>query len=139
MKPELQNGISLAFIGDSYYDLKIREYLLMSGITKANELHKTQIKYSSGKAQCMIVDRMIGDDFLTDEEIDFYKKGRNANSNQRRNSISITEYKRATGFEALIGYLYLIRNFDRLEKIISKSIEIVNGVENENIRNKSSK
>ncbi len=129
MKPELQNGISLAFIGDSYYDLKIREYLLESGITKANILHRTQVKYSSGKAQCMIVDKLLEEEFLNEEEVNYYKKGRNANSNQKRNSISITEYKRATGFESLIGYLYLCKNYDRLDEIINRSIEIVNEVE----------
>ncbi len=129
MRPELQNGISLAFVGDSYYDLMIREYLLNKGITKPNELHRTQIKYSSGKAQCMIVDKLLEENYLSDEEITYYKKGRNANSNQKRNSISVTEYKRATGFESLIGYLYLSRNYGRLEEIINRSIEIVNGVE----------
>ncbi len=129
MRAELQNGISLAFVGDSYYDLKIREYLLNKGITKPNELHRAQIKYSSGKAQCMIIDVLLQEGYLTGDEINYYKKGRNANSNQKRNSISVMEYKRATGFESLLGYLYLCKNYDRLDEIIKKSIDVVNGVE----------
>jgi len=124
----LENGLSLAYIGDAIYELKIREYLLSQGSFIVNDLHKKAICYTQANAQANIIDYLIKD--LTEEEIDYFKRGRNAQTNHKPKSASINVYHKATGFEALLGYLYLIKNNDRLNELINKSIDFINDKNN---------
>ena len=120
----LENGLTLAYIGDAVYELKIREYLLSKGETTVNLMHKNAIKYTSAKSQSEIVDSIMP--ILTDTEIEYYKRGRNSGGTHKPKNSSLNDYRKATGFESLIGYLYLIKNNDRLDEIMSISIEFIN-------------
>lgn len=117
---------SLAYIGDGIYELYIRKYLVLKSKETANMLHKKAIRYVSAKAQEYIVNTMFENKFIKDEEIAIYKRGRNADSNTVPKNTDLSTYKKATGFEALIGVIYLQNDIARLEEIIYKSIEITN-------------
>ena len=122
MDAKLMNGLSLAHIGDAYFEIMVRNYLLESGLTKVNELHKKAIKFTSGAAQARFIDNFISNNILSETEIEIYKKGRNSATSHRKN-LSGAEYQKATGFEALIGYLYLEKEMDRLDYLFSLMIE----------------
>lgn len=113
------SGLSLAYIGDAVYEVYIREQLIKKGIEKPNHLHKTATKYVSAKAQAMLMKVMLeSDDFLTPEEKSVYKRGRNAKSVTSAKNTDIITYRVSTGFEALIGYLHLQQNEERLLQIL---------------------
>lgn len=114
----------LAYLGDTVYESYIREHLIrQNNQRKVNDLHKLAIKYVKAKAQADIIHEIEKD--LTDEERRIYKRGRNQKSNTSPKNADIIDYKHATGFEALIGYLYLNNESDRLKYIIEKGIEII--------------
>lgn len=114
----------LAYLGDTVYESYIREHLIrQNNQRKVNDLHKRAIKYVKAKAQADIIHEIEKD--LTDEERRIYKRGRNQKSNTSPKNADIIDYKHATGFEALIGYLYLNNESDRLKYIIEKGIEII--------------
>lgn len=117
------NGLTLAYLGDAYYELEIRNHLIKKGFTKVKELHNYAVKFTSGTAQAHIIEQMILDNYLLEEEITIFKRGRNNSSSGRKN-IDAKTYTTATGFEAVVGYLY-INNQDRLNDFISKSIQII--------------
>ena len=117
------NGLTLAYIGDAVYELYIREYVVNQGYTKVNKLHKEVIKYTSGNAQARFMHYFLENNILTDEEITYFKRGRNSHVNSSRKNMELKDYLDATGFEALIGYLYLSNNLERLNELITISIE----------------
>jgi ribonuclease-3 family protein len=118
MNYDLLTGADLAFIGDAYFELYIRNYVLHKGYTKLNDLHTQSVKYVSRTSQSKIINALLSE--LTEEEISIFKRGRNFNYKNTDG-----EYVNASGFEALIGYLYLKQNKDRLEYLVSRSIEII--------------
>ncbi len=118
-----ENGLTLAYIGDAVYELKIREYLLSLGEQKVNDMHKNAIKYTCAKSQADFIDSYLINLSATEEEI--YKRGRNSGGTHKPKNASLNDYRKATGFEALIGYLFLIKNEDRLNEIVTKSIEFL--------------
>ena len=111
------NPITLAYIGDAVYELYIREYLIKEGIVKVNELQKMSLKYVSAVSQRKHVEALISNKLLTDEEIEIYKRGRNAHGGKAKNTDIVT-YKIATGLECLIGKLYLNKNEKRIKEIM---------------------
>ena len=114
----------LAYLGDTFYESYIREHLIRQNINrKVNNLHKLAIQYSKAKAQATIIHEL--EDELTEEEMKIFKRGRNQNSHTAPKNADIIDYKYATGFEALIGYLYLSEDKERLEYIVKKGIEII--------------
>ena len=119
MDAKTLNGLSLAYIGDAVFETYVRKHMINQGYTKVNALHKHVIKYTSGGAQAQLIHKLINDGILSEEEISIYKRGRNSSVNTSRKNISLAEYLDATGFEALIGFLYLSENIARLEEIIS--------------------
>lgn len=114
---------TLAYIGDSVYELYVREHIVKNSREVASKLHKKTIKYVSAKAQEYIINNIY--EILTEEEKDVYKRGRNASSNTVPKNTDVVVYKKATGFEALIGYLYLTKQNRRLQDIIRESIRII--------------
>lgn len=120
MKIDNINNLAMAYLGDAVFELYIREYLLRKNIVKVNELQKEAIKYVSAKNQVRLLDKI--NEFLTLEELEIIKKGRNAKSHKAPKNTDILTYKHATGFETLIGYLYL-NNKQRLDEIINKILE----------------
>ncbi len=114
----------LAYLGDTVYESYIREHLIRQNINrKVNNLHKLAIQYSKAKAQATIIHEL--EDELTEEEMKIFKRGRNRKSHTAPKNADIIDYKYATGFEALIGYLYLSEDKARLEYIVKKGIEII--------------
>lgn len=118
MVNELMESKVLAFLGDAVYELFIREHLINKGLCKVNDLQNECIKYVSAERQCYFIDRMIENNFLSSEEIDIFKRGRNASSHSSR-STDIVTYKKSTGLESVIGYLYLNKNYDRILEIMN--------------------
>ena len=119
MDANLYNGLSLAYIGDAVFELYVRKHALATGVTKVNNLHKKVVEYTRGEAQAKIIKEFISNNVLTEEEISIYKRGRNSHVNSNRKNIDLANYLDATGFEALIGYLYLKGNVERLEELIN--------------------
>ena len=120
---KLLNGSDLAYIGDAYYELYVRLYLLNKGITKPNDLHKKAINYVSSLSHNKIIEVLF--DELTIEEQEIYKKGRNYNYHHKSKSSKLSEYLASSGYEALIGWLYLSKNQERLDYLLDKSIKII--------------
>ncbi len=115
---------TLAFIGDAIYNVYIRCYLAGNSNEKTGLLHKESIKYVSAKGQSNIIEEI--QEKLTDEEKLVYKRGRNTNIANVSKNVDVISYKRATGFEALLGYLYVKGNKKRLEEIINICISKFN-------------
>lgn len=114
----------LAYLGDTVYESYIREYLITKNPNnKVNALHKTAIKYVNANAQSKVIHRIEAE--LNEDELRIFKRGRNQKSNTAPKNMDIVDYKHATGFEALIGYLYLDKQIDRLEEIVRKGIKII--------------
>lgn len=122
----LLNGLALAYVGDAIYEIYIREHLVQIGYTRPNQLHKTATKYVSAKAQSSLMHEMLEEEnFLTEEEVTMYKRGRNAKSHTSAKNADIVTYRTSSGFEALMGYLHLSKQTERLEAVISWCIHKV--------------
>ncbi|MCL2559621.1 MAG: ribonuclease III [Turicibacter sp.] len=124
MKIEEMNASMLAFVGDSYYDLKVRERLIRSGVNKSNRFHKLAVFYVSANAQSKILHQLINEEFLQDDELDVVRRGRNAKSKSIPKNTDMIVYRQSTAFEALIGYLYLKGDTQRLDEVVERSFEI---------------
>lgn len=117
------NGSDLAYIGDAYFELFVRTYLLTKGITKPKELHKLCTKYVCAKSHAIVIKSIL--DKLSTEEIDIFHRGRNYNYKHTSKSSNKSEYLLSSGFEALIGYLFITNKSARLEEILSDAISII--------------
>lgn len=117
------NIITIAYLGDAIYEVYIRNYLIKKNIVKVDELQKEAIKYVSAKGQAKILNYLIDNNILTEKELDIVKRGRNYKRSTHPKNTDIITYKKSSGFEALIGYLYLENNITRLEEIL-KYIEV---------------
>ncbi len=113
-----------AYMGDAVYEAFVRECVINQGLCNNGLLHKKSVKFVSAKAQCSILKEL--ENFLTEEENDIVRRGRNANPHSKAKNTDIVEYKYATGFEALIGFLHLSEQKERLNEILKKCAEIVN-------------
>lgn len=124
----LINGIALAFEGDAVYSMYIRRHLIFQGQTKPNQLHRLATKYVSAKAQAMLITKMLEAQLLTEKEEEIYKRGRNANTNTKAKNTDLITYKMSTGFEAVMGYLHMTEQIERMEELINWCIETVEKV-----------
>lgn len=115
----LINGIALAFEGDAVYSMYVRRHLIFEGQTKPNQLHRLATRYVSAKAQAKLINLMLEENLLTEKEQEIYKRGRNANSNTKAKNTDIVTYKMSTGFEAVMGYLHMTEQIDRLEELVA--------------------
>jgi ribonuclease-3 family protein len=111
-------SLALAYLGDSVYEVYIREYLLNKGICHVKDLQKEATNFVSAKNQTKFLNMLMDNNILSDEEKDIVMRARNQHSNHKPKNTDIITYKYATGFEALIGYLY-IHNQDRLNEIMN--------------------
>lgn len=115
--PAQMSGLSLAFIGDSVYDVLVRSYVLSQGEATVAGLHKKAVDYANASFQAKAAETIA--DILTGEEAAVYKRGRNAHSAHTPKNKTEAEYHRATGFEALIGWLWLRKDFERISFLFS--------------------
>ena len=111
-----------AYIGDAVYELYIRTELVNNSKMNPHKLHVEAIKYVKAKAQAEILEQL--QEFLSDEEKDIVRRGRNAENHHLPKNANIADYSHATAFEALIGYLYLSKQDERLKEIFDKILEI---------------
>ena len=112
--------LTLAYIGDAIYDLVIRTIVVERGNKSANSLHKDTVAYVNARVQARMIDALESE--LTEEEAMIYHRGRKAKSYTAAKNASIIEYRKATGLEALCGYLYLNGQQERLLYLIHEAI-----------------
>lgn len=115
--------LTLAYMGDAIYDLVIRTVVVERANRSANDLHKKTVRYVKAEAQAAMILALIPE--LTEDEEAVYKRGRNAKSYTAAKNASLGDYRKATGFEALMGFLYLTGQTDRLLYLIKRGIELV--------------
>ena len=119
MDVNLINVITLAYIGDAIYEVYVREYLIKNGIAKVLELQKEAVKYVSAKSQAKILTDLIDNNLLNEVELDIVMRGRNYKRTSHPKNTDIITYKLSSGFEAMIGYLYLNNEKERLNVIMN--------------------
>ena len=113
------NVLVLAYLGDTIYENYVRRYLIDKGIGNVNDLQSESIKYVSAKNQANYIKEMIDNDFFTEEELNIIKRARNYKTTSHPKNCDIVTYKYATGLEALIGYLELEDNKERINSIMN--------------------
>lgn len=116
--------LTLAYIGDGVYDLIIRSLVVGKGNTQPNRLHHKTTQIVKAETQSKMAEAL--EESLTEEETTIYRRGRNAKSYTTAKNASVSDYRKATGFEALIGYLYLQNRFDRAVELTRKGLELLN-------------
>ena len=115
------NPLVLAFVGDAFFSFYVKTEKLNLDKSKVNSLNSDSSKLVNAHSQRDMLFKII--DKLTEEELDIVHRGRNSNIHSKAKNFSIEEYRHATAFEALIGYLYLIEDYDRLEYLLGKCWE----------------
>jgi len=118
---KLISPLVLAYVGDAVFEVYIRTKVVNDGFIKTSKLHTLATGFVKAKAQADAVDRIY--ERLTEEEQDIIRRGRNANSKTIPKNAEIADYKKATALEALIGYLFLLENFERLDEIIKMILD----------------
>ena len=113
--------LTLAFVGDCVFDLIIRTVIVERGNRAAESLHKKKSAIVKAQTQAKMAELLL--DKLSEEELSVYKRGRNAKSYSTAKNASVTDYRKATGFEALLGYLYLQNKEDRIIELIKNVLQ----------------
>lgn len=108
--------LTLAFIGDGVYELFVRTQVVKNTNAPSSKLHARCVKFVRAAGQCAAMDAL--EPLLTEEEIAVFKRGRNTKVNTKAKNASLAEYKKATGFEALLGFLYVSKRTERLEELM---------------------
>ncbi len=114
---------SIAYIGDSVYELYARCHVANRSASKSGKMHKMTTNYVCAKSQALAIRALESE--LTEKEYHFFQKGKNSNPDSMAKNASPIEYKYATGFEALIGYLFLDNQEERLEYIVNRAFEVI--------------
>ena len=125
INPDTLNGQTLAYLGDAVYEVIIRRHLVCSGIVKPQVLQREATHYVSAKAQASLVTKMQDEEMLTDDELTAFRRGRNAKSHTKAKHTSLKTYQLSTGFEAMIGYLNLLNQDDRVQELSKWCIDTV--------------
>ena len=115
------NPVTLAFVGDAVYSLYVRERLTLEVGGKSSDLQRTAAKIVSASGQSEFLDKVLP--LFTETEEDIYRRGRNAKKGSKSTSATHLEYNRSTGFEAVLGFLYLTGKDERIKELLQKSDE----------------
>ena len=118
---KLYSPLTLAYLGDAVYEMVIRTICVKRTNMHTQKLHRKVTGYVSAKSQAKMMDALIGE--LTEEEESIYRRGRNSKPYTKAKNASMEEYLKATGFEALVGYLYLQKEYERMNALIAHGIE----------------
>lgn len=118
--------LTLAYIGDGIFDIVIRSVVVGKGNTKASQLHKHTSSIVKAHTQAVIIEAL--EPHLTKEETDIYRRGRNAKSPTMAKNATMADYRKATGLEALMGYLYLSDDFERVVELTKLGVQLI-GIE----------
>ena len=113
--------LTLAYIGDGIFDLVIRSVVVGKGNTRAGELHKRTSQIVKAHTQAEMIEKLLP--MLTEEEAEVYRRGRNAKSPTMAKNATMSDYRKATGFEALMRYLYLKDEFERLVELVKTGVD----------------
>lgn len=113
-------------MGDAVLDQHIRTYIVLKLQSKPNRLHQVAKQYVSAKSQAQTLEHLIADDWFTDEELEIVRRGRNAKSYTKAKNTDIQTYKKSSGLEAVIGFLYLATQEERLTALLEAIVESVN-------------
>lgn len=122
LNPREINTTVLAFLGDAVYEIYARKYVMDSGQQNADRLHKAAIKYVCAAGQAKAVKSLMAD-FLSEEEVGLIKRARNRKTASKARSADAVTYKLATAFEALMGFLYLDGQSQRLEEVVLEALK----------------
>ena len=114
--------LTLAYIGDSIFDLIIRSILVNKGNTPVNKLHQRASQVVKAQTQAAMILALM--DELTEAEADWYRRGRNSKPHTKAKNASTIDYLEATGFEAVLGYLYLTGDMDRICELVTRGLEL---------------
>ncbi len=123
--PVSYSPLALAYIGDSVFDLMIKSRIVFRANMQVQKYHKKVSAIVRAGTQAMLTERFIESGFLSEEELAIYKRGRNATTHTKAKNASVGEYRKATGFEAMLGYLYLSGNQERLNEIMEHAVTIL--------------
>ncbi len=115
--------LTLAYLGDALYEAFVRERLLERGYVRVNDLHRHALRYVQATAQAAILHHLMP--ALTEQEQDVVRRGRNAKGHGAPKSADPAEYAASTGFEALVGYLYLAGQAERLSEVLQAAADII--------------
>jgi len=126
LNPKNINTTALAYIGDAVYEVYVRKHVLAAGTANVDMLHKYAVHFVRAEGQAKALKALMTD-FLTEEEISLAKRARNHKSASKPKNADPVTYKLATAFEALIGWLHLSGHDERMEEIIYKAFEIIEG------------
>ena len=118
---KLYSPLTLAYLGDAVYEMVIRTICVKRTNMQTQKLHRKVTGYVSAKAQAKMMDALLKE--LTEEEESIYRRGRNSKPYTKAKNASMEEYLKATGFEALVGYLYLQKEYERMNALIAHGIE----------------
>ena len=118
--------LTLAYIGDGIFDIVIRSVVVGKGNTKASQLHKHTSSIVKAHTQAVMIEAL--EPHLTKEEADIYRRGRNAKSPTMAKNATMADYRKATGLEALMGYLYLSDDFERVVELTKLGVQLI-GIE----------
>ncbi|WP_088106029.1 Mini-ribonuclease 3 [Halalkalibacter urbisdiaboli] len=119
------NALALAYMGDAVLDMYVRYYLIAQGKVRPHRLHVEATKYVSAKAQAVVVRTLTEEAFFSEEEEALIKRGRNAKSGSIPKNTDAATYSYSTGFEALLGFLYLQEKNERLDEIIKRTFAYI--------------
>ena len=114
--------ITLAFVGDAVYSLYVRERLVSEHEFSAGEMQKLTSKDVSAHGQSELLEKLM--EKFTEEESDIFKRGRNAKKPTKSKNATVAEYNRSTGFEAVLGFLYLTGRYERIDELLEDSNEV---------------
>lgn len=118
------NALALAYMGDAVFEQAVRRHLICSGRVKPNILHRQATHFVSAKSQAMILKRMTEEGFLTEVELAIMRRGRNAKSGSVPKNTDVQTYNFSSAFEAVVGWLYLKRQDERLKEMVDYAIQI---------------
>ncbi len=132
MEIVLHQNLKYAYLGDAYYEISVRKYLNNKYPSYSmNKLHKENTFFSCCGTQSDIIKKLQEKNVLNDEELEIFKLARNEKTSSHPRNFTVNEYRNATGFEAVIGFLVYNNKYDRADEIINLSIDIADNLRNE--------
>ncbi|PTG91649.1 ribonuclease III [Staphylococcus chromogenes] len=122
---KLLNPLSLAYVGDAVLDQHVRTYIILKLQSKPNRLHQEAKRFVSAKSQAVTLETLIETKWFTEEETDILKRGRNAKSYTKAKNTDVQTYRKSSALEAVIGFLYLEGQTERLHTLLDQIVKLV--------------
>ncbi|ANZ34161.1 Mini-ribonuclease 3 [Staphylococcus carnosus] len=122
---KLLNPLSLAYMGDAVLDQFVRKHIILKLRAKPNRLHQQAKRYVSAKSQAATLDQLNDEDWFTEEEQEIVRRGRNAKSHTKAKNTDVQTYRKSSGLEAVLGFLYLENREDRLQALLEAIVAAV--------------